>query len=238
MSRRPRPYLDFIKRVSKDLPHLEYLAHWMEVACSPPKWKFIKKCPTNRESRAAKCNVCVLNFDDGQSVDKAVFDNTADLQAALNLPLQKAEKAPIRLVVVEDLSRDVVELLGSTYDIDPLFFLSHIGDYLFHNTRDRWVELPDLDVDARQRSHFNVQYLRARYFKTPEDFDEAERESGSFNVLRRLDSDRSRKRLQNSLLDVNGASVTLSRSKTSLWLNRRDSTPENGQDPIVGKFIS
>ncbi|TKA68572.1 hypothetical protein B0A55_08899 [Friedmanniomyces simplex] len=230
---RPRPYLDFIKRVSKSLPHLEYLAHWMEVSCAPPKWKFIKECPTNRERRAEQCSVCVMDFNDGQAVSKAFFDNTTALQASLETPLQGAEKPPIRLVIAEDLSRDLVELLGSTYDIDPLFFLSHIGDYLFHNTRDRWVELPDLDVVARQRSHFNVQYLRARYFQTPELFNKAEQESGSFNVLRRLDSDRSRKRLQNTLLDVNGASVTLSRSKTSLWIKPRD----NPQDPIIAVLL-
>ena len=174
-----------------------------------------------------------MDFNDGQEVSKAFFHHTATLQTSLETSLPSAEKPAIRLVVAEDLSRDLVELLGSTYDIDPLFFLSHISDYLFHNTRDRWVELPDLDVDARQRSHFNVQYLRARYFKTQESFYEAEQESGSFNVLRRLDSDRSRKRLQNTLLDTSGASVTLSRSKTSIWIKPRD----NPQDPIIGVYL-
>ncbi|KAK3067250.1 hypothetical protein LTR53_015992, partial [Teratosphaeriaceae sp. CCFEE 6253] len=229
----PRPYLDFIKRVSKQLPHLEYLAHWMEVTCAPPKWIFIKECPTNRNARAAKCKVCVMDFDDGQAISDEIYDNTTSLQAALASPLQSAEKPAIRLVIAEDLSRDLVELLGSTYDIDPLFFLSHIGDYLFHNTRDRWVELPDLDVDARQRSHFNVQYLRARYFKTPGSFTKAEQQSGSFNVLRRLDSDRSRKLLQNTLLDVNGASVTLTRSKTSVWIKEND----DPREPIIAILL-
>ncbi|KAK1021137.1 hypothetical protein LTR33_018554, partial [Friedmanniomyces endolithicus] len=127
---RPRPYLDFIKRVSKDLPHLEYLAHWMEVSCAPPKWKFIKDWPANRDLRAAKCSVCVMDFNDGQEVSKAFFHHTATLQTSLETSLPSAEKPAIRLVVAEDLSRDLVELLGSTYDIDPLFFLSHISDYL------------------------------------------------------------------------------------------------------------
>ncbi|KAK5716895.1 hypothetical protein LTR17_016267 [Elasticomyces elasticus] len=230
---RPRPYLDFIKRISKDLPHLEYLAHWMEVTCAPPKWKFIEKCPANREERAAKCNVCVLDFEDGKAVNNATYQSTASLNARLNTPLPTAEQPPIRLIISEDLSRDVVELLGSKYDVDPLFFRSHIGDYLFHNTRDPWVELPDLDVIARQRCHFNVQYLRARYFKTDESFKNAEQESGSFNVLRRLDSDRSRKRLQNTLLDLSGASVTLTRSKTSLWVK----PGRNPEDPIVAILL-
>ncbi|KAK3617483.1 hypothetical protein LTR56_025246 [Elasticomyces elasticus] len=230
---RPRPYLDFVKHVSAELPHLEYLAHWMEVSCAPPKWKFIEKCPTNRARRAAKCNVCVLDYEDGKPVRKATFTNTANLDAHLEAPSPSAAKPPIRLIISEDISRDVVECLGSKYDIDPLFFRSHIGDYLFHNTRDPWVEVPDLDVDARQRCHFHVQHLRARYFETDECFKIAERESGSFNVLRRLDSDRSRKLLQNTLLDLSGASVTLTRTKTSLWVKPQDSP----QDPIIGKFL-
>ncbi|KAK4954950.1 hypothetical protein LTR10_007142 [Elasticomyces elasticus] len=230
---RPRPYLDFIKRICKDLPHLEYLAHWMEVTCAPPKWKFIEKCPTNREERAAKCKVCVLDFEDGKATSEVTYENTASLDIRLNTPLPSAEQPPIRLIISEDLSRDVVELLGSKYDIDPLFFRSHIDDYLFHNTRDPWVELPDLDVVTRQRCHFNVQYLRARYFKTDESFKKAEQDSGSFNVLRRLDSDRSRRQLQNTLLDMSGASVTLTRSKTSLWVKPR----LNPQEPIVAILL-
>lgn len=199
----------------------------MEVSCSPPKWKFIKECPPNRERRARRCNACILDFVDDQSLPKATFDSTTGLDEALKTPPRRLTKPTVRLVVVEDLSRDLVELLGAKYDIDPLFFLSHIGDYLFHNTRDRWVELPDLDFLARQRPHFNLQYLRARYFKTLDDFTQAERESGGFNVLRRLDSDRSSKRLQNGLLDVVGACVTLSRAKTSLWVKPRASMDDN-----------
>ena len=226
------PYLAYVKRISKSLPHLEYLAHWMEVTCAPPKWKFIKKHIPNREQRAQRCRVCVLDFVDETFTTQATHEDVKRLATTLQETPQCAGRAHDRLVIVEDLSRDVVELLGAQFDIDPLFFLSHIGDYLFHNTRDRWVELPDLDVIARQRPHFNLQYLRARYFKTPESFSKAECESGTFNVLRRLDSDRSRQRLQNTLLDMEGASVTLTRAKTSLWVKPRKSNDE----PLLGKL--
>lgn len=212
------------------MPHLQYLAHWMEVTAAPPKWRFIKEHPPNREQRARRCKACVLDFTDDQKLTKEVYSDTARLKNALDSSPQTEGSAQIRLIIVEDLSRDLIELLGARYDVDPLFFLSHISDYLFHNTRDPWVELPDLDSVARQRPHFNLSYLRARYFERPESFDKAEVESGTFNVLRRLDSDRSRKRLQNSLLDVNGASVTLTRSKTSLWVRPTTS----GDDTVLG----
>ncbi|EMC95607.1 hypothetical protein BAUCODRAFT_44556, partial [Baudoinia panamericana UAMH 10762] len=223
-----RPYLEYIKRISKHFPHLEYLAHWMEVTCAPPKWKFIQKCESNRESRARRCHVCVLNYDGDGSLSSKTHESTVGLGAALMNDPSDGGKAPVRLIIVEDLSRDVVELLGARYDIDPLFFLSHIGDYLFHNTRDRWVELPDLNVVARQRPYFNVSYLRARYFKSQLEFAEAERQTGMWNVLRRLDSDRSSKRLSNGLLDEKDACVTLTRAKTSVWVKPRSST-----EPVI-----
>ncbi|KAF2771083.1 hypothetical protein EJ03DRAFT_269309 [Teratosphaeria nubilosa] len=167
-----------------------------------------------------------MDFLPQKEPEKPVYNDIAALKDALDATHAASTKVTDRLIIVEDLSRDVVELLGARYDIDPLFFLSHIGDYLFHNTRDPWVEMPDLDVIARQRSFFTLQYLRGRYFSTPRDFEKAEKESGSFNVLRRLDSDRSRERLQNGLLDVNGASVTLTRTKTSLWTRPSKGTKE------------
>lgn len=81
-------------------------------------------------------------------------------------------------------------------------------------------------------SHMCISYLRARYFETEKDFESAEKHSGMFNVLRRIDSDRSRKRLQNSLLDLDGASVALSRAKTSLWIK-----PRKDGDPLTGMTL-
>lgn len=237
-----RPYLDSIKRRAKYLPYLDYLAHWMEVSCAPVKWKLIQPCEHNRKQRAERCNVAVVDFCGGAPPTKTdPFTDVAKLKAALDTELPADTKSPpIRVIIVEDLSRDVVELLGSKYDIDPLFWRSHISDYLFHNARDRWAEVPDLECVAQERSFFNLQYLRARYFKTAKSFENAEYESGSYNVLRRLDSDRSRKRLQDLVLDSKGASVTLMRSKASLWLKPWRESEEahpGGQDPDDGEAI-
>ncbi|KAK2773900.1 hypothetical protein CKAH01_13367 [Colletotrichum kahawae] len=203
----------------------------MEVTAAPPKWKYLKCFPGNkrghREERAKRSHVCVVDYTDNQAKKSRDFTNDVPgLQHFLGHHPQTPTSAQIRLIVAEDLSRDLVELLGSFYDIDPQFFQSHIDDYLFHNPRDPWVDLPSLDVDARQRTHFTLQYLRARYFETEEDFQRAEYDSGVFNVLRRIDSDRSRKRLKDGLLDKPGDSITLTRSKTSLWWKPRKDASE------------
>ncbi|KAF5522544.1 hypothetical protein CGCA056_v007187 [Colletotrichum aenigma] len=227
----PKPYLKFIKSLSQTLPHLAYLGYWMEVTAAPPKWKYLQCFPGkergHREERAKRSHVCVVDYTGNQAKKSPDFINDVPgLERFLHHQPQTSTTAQIRLIVAEDLSRDLVELLGSFYDIDPQFFQSHIDDYLYHNPRDPWVELPSLDVDARQRNHFTLQYLRARYFETEADFKTAEYDSGMFNVLRRIDSDRSRERLKGGLLAKTGDSITLTRSKTSLWWKPRKDASE------------
>ncbi|KAE9575547.1 hypothetical protein CGMCC3_g8325 [Colletotrichum fructicola] len=227
----PKPYLKFIKSLSQTLPHLAYLGYWMEVTAAPPKWKYLQCFPGkergHREERAKRSHVCVVDYTGNQAKKSLDFVNDVPgLERFLHHQPQTSTTAQIRLIVAEDLSRDLVELLGSFYDIDPQFFQSHIDDYLYHNPRDPWVELPSLDVDARRRNHFTLQYLRARYFENEAEFKTAEYDSGMFNVLRRIDSDRSRERLKGGLLAKTGDSITLTRSKTSLWWKPRKDASE------------
>ncbi|KAM3421811.1 hypothetical protein BST61_g2189 [Cercospora zeina] len=226
------PYLQYVEAISKKWKHLEYLALWMLVGCAPPKWRYIKDEKDRRKERIQRTKVCVIDYNDAADTVSRKFDNTPGLKQFLNMSSPPDAQPDVRLVIAEDLSRDLVDMLGVHYDIDPLFFLSHIGDYLFHNTRDRWSELPDLEVDARKRSHFTISYLRPRYFKTESDFSDAEKQSGDFNVLRRLDSDRSRKSLQRGLFDKPDDSVTLTRAKSSLWIK-----PQNAGEPIVAVLL-
>jgi len=47
------------------------------------------------------------------------------------------DKVQFGLYVVEDLSSDVIEVLGSGLEIEPSFFRAHIVDYVWYNVRDR-----------------------------------------------------------------------------------------------------
>ncbi|PPJ56794.1 hypothetical protein CBER1_05975 [Cercospora berteroae] len=226
------PYLKYVEAISKKLKHLEYLSLWMLVGCAPPKWRFIKNEKKSREERIRRTKVCVIDYKGSANPVREEYTDTPKLKEFLNLQAPPHGEPDVRLVIVEDLSRDLVDMLGEHYDIDPLFFLSHIGDYLFHNTRDRWCELPDLDVDTRNRSHSTISYLRARYYRSEKEFVDAEKQSGSFNVLRRLDGDRSRQSLQRSLLDKPDASVTLTRAKSSLWIK-----PRAAGEPVVAVLL-
>lgn len=219
------PYLAYIDSLGHGWPHVSYLGDFMRVTTSPPKLKFLNTA--NRLERASRTKVSLLDFSNAGNVDRIDIHNATDLREALDQPNSKQLNA--RLIVVEDLSRDVIECLGSRFDVDPLFFRSHISDYTWHNTRDPWVELPDLDIVARKRSYFYVRYVQTRYFREDMDLTDARRQAGLFNVLRRVDRD------GNWVpgADIRGSDVGLIRSKTSLWVKPR----KDGENGVLGWYL-
>ncbi|KAK6950908.1 hypothetical protein Daesc_007436 [Daldinia eschscholtzii] len=225
------PYLKHVKSLSAAWPHLRYLAQWMEITTSPTKWQLIKDLPPReltelRKERAERTNIAAVDFVSGQPAPIISYIKTpGSLAESLRQP---AVAGASRLYVVEDLSRDVIECLGMELDIDPLFFREHINDYTWYNTRDPWVELPDLDIVSRDRPYFRLTYNQPRYFKTPESFKEAERQAGRFNVLRRLDADDGHE----SPFDEKSATVALVRSKASLWIR-----PAKADQQAIGVLL-
>lgn len=189
----------------------------MEVTTSPNKWQLIKdlqpaQLSSIRRERARRTNVASVDFISGQPAPIISYMNTPEsLAQCLD---QQAVPGASRLYIVEDLSRDVIEHLGSKLDIDPLFFREHINDFTWYNTRDPWVELPDLDIVSRDRPYFRLTYNQPRYFRTQESFNRAQKQAGMFNVLRRLDADDEHE----SQFDEKSAIVALVRSKASLWI--------------------
>ncbi|KAI0171041.1 hypothetical protein BJ166DRAFT_210588 [Pestalotiopsis sp. NC0098] len=220
-------YLQHIKDSSAAWPHLRYLAQWMEVTTSPVKWEqFLKlnsQKDTYRDRRAALTNVAVVDFSQAAGTANVV-NEIKDGDTLLEVLRTEQPLGVDRLYVVEDLSRDMIEYLGRELDIDPLFFREHINDYTWYNTRDPWVELPDLDIVARDRNFFRLSYVQPRYFRDIKSFREAKKQAGRFNVLRRLDDDGNHK----ALFDSDKAIVALLRSKVSFWLKPRAAGDERG----------
>ncbi|KAF3245837.1 hypothetical protein TWF192_007311 [Orbilia oligospora] len=188
----------------------------MEVTTSPVKWKHIT--PDNRKIRAQRTKVAIIDvLPDGPDVRwfydvhklEEFFDNSKDINPDHE-----------RLFIVEDISRDVVELLGSHYNVDPFFWRGHISDYLWYNTRDPWVELEELPHIAGERNYFNLPYVHPRYFQNQESYLKATVEAGKMNVLRRLDNDG----INVYVLDNDESVVALCRSKASFWMR-----PEGGK---------
>jgi hypothetical protein len=68
-----------------------------------------------------------------------------------------------RIVIVEDLSPDIIELLGTQLKIDPVFFAGHI----YNSGETRHTQTPDrcmLPSQAKNHGFVNLHYHRALVF--------------------------------------------------------------------------
>jgi hypothetical protein len=200
----------------------------MEVGTSPVKWKFLTQADT--ELRAKRTRVAVLDFPINGKPTRKDIQSSEKLTQLLEAPTFNHDPEHARLFVVEDLSRDVIEALGAKYDVDPLFWRSHISDYLWYNTRDPWVELSDLEHITRERNFSTLRYMRPRFFRSEESIQKALVELGGFNVLRRLEQDVSY--ILRKLRGLKRSQVGVVRSKASFWF-RRNKIDEKG---VLGKF--
>ncbi|CAK1362330.1 hypothetical protein CB0940_02404 [Cercospora beticola] len=227
---RPGDYLRFVKSVSQTDVELKYLAHWMEVSTSPLKWRFLRQLPASREERARRVRACILDYS------AQILMRTEHCESA-NVLRDTISTVPpdckLRIIIAEDLSRDLIEALGIPLDLDPRFFREYIGDSTFFHSTDPWIShLIPLSKVARQ-SHMTFSFLRARYYASELIFQEAYRQCGKFNVLRRLDSDRSRIKLQQlNPSRTKNTSVALARSKFAVWFRK-----ENDLSPVIALLL-
>ena len=196
----------------------------MKVTTAPPKQKFLED--RDRVEKASRTKVAMLTFAPDAAVHRVDYTDIKGLSDSLNGPKNQHNNVYARLFVVEDLSRDVIEAFGTRFDVDPLFFRGHISDYMWHNTRDPWVELPDLDITSCKRSYLHVRYVQTRYFRSESSLRRAQWQAGAFNVLRRVDKDGN----WVNDVDIPNSDVGLVRSRTSLWI--RPNKP--GEDGVLG----
>lgn len=201
----------------------------MEVSTSPTRWRwFQRKSPdtdaeeqarrdAERQERWTRTNVARLDYLRSGGVEHHSIRTSQALEDAL----QPETRTPgpdveLRLYAVEDLSRDVIELLGSAYDIEPAFFRAHIVDFAWHNARDYWRDPLNLDLVAKKQHWTVIRFVRARYFKNAASFRRGFKEAEGFNVLRRPDDDENNR----TFWDKQEAKIGLVRSRASFWLRR------------------
>ncbi|KAL8861992.1 MAG: hypothetical protein Q9178_001447 [Gyalolechia marmorata] len=222
------PYLAHIDSLTDNgWPQLRYLADWMRVTTAPPKLNFLSK--QDQKERASRVKVALLEFR-GDSATRHDISTTAQLAALSSDSSVENKRLVSRLFVVEDLSCDVIETLGSNLDVDPMFFRGHISDYTWYNTRDPWIELPEIDLVSRNRSFFHVRYAHTRYFRTSKSYWLARHEAGAFNVLRRI----GREGNWAPGADIPGSDVGIVRSNMSFWFQPRKA---KRTDPVTGILL-
>ncbi|KAL9580933.1 MAG: hypothetical protein Q9212_004194 [Teloschistes hypoglaucus] len=222
------PYLDHIDRLTDNgWSHLRYLADFMRVTTSPPLWRFLSQAESTERASRIKAAMLVIYSHTTERHDVTDLEH---LKQLLRIEDEPRKGVIARLFIVEDLSRDLIEILGSHLDVDPTFFRGHISDYTWYNTRDPWIEVPDMNILTRQRSHFNIRYAQIRYFRTSRSFKKARAESTMFNVLRRVDRDGNRDTKEDAYLP----DIGVVRSKMSFWVGLRKRQPS---DPLIGILL-
>ncbi|KAL8753940.1 MAG: hypothetical protein Q9199_004699 [Rusavskia elegans] len=222
------PYLDHIDRLTDNSwPQLRYLADWMRVTTAPPKLKLLSE--QDKNERASRVKVALLEFH-ADSITRHEISTAEQLASVCPTSSAGSKGLVSRLFVVEDLSRDMIETLGSHLDVDPMFFRGHISDYAWYNTRDPWIELPDIDLVSRNRSFFNVRYSNTRYFRDSKSYSLARTETGAFNVLRRINRDGS----WVPGADIPGSDVGMVRTKMSYWVEPRKA---KDTDPVTAILL-
>ncbi|KAF2624323.1 hypothetical protein BU25DRAFT_374167, partial [Macroventuria anomochaeta] len=215
---RNMPYLTHVKLLSRSWPTLRHLADFMEVGTSPLQWRYLslRDNQEERNLRIKKTEVTFIEYQPETAPQVMRIDSAegkAGLKEKLDSLTQGAAKTPpLRLFIVEDLSREVIELLGSRFDVDPLFFREHIEDYVWHNTRDPWAMPPSLTSSTRQQNSF----------------EDARWEANKWNVLRRPDNDNNHWAHK----DQPGAVVSIMRTRTTIWIGK-DRRCGNGTVGIV-----
>ncbi|PBP25360.1 hypothetical protein BUE80_DR003778 [Diplocarpon rosae] len=233
------PYLTHVKLLSNTWPHLRLLADFMEVSTHPVRWKDLTTSPPEggpdltleqraartkeRAERASRTNVTLLQYMETGPVRSTPCKSALALAATLGDDglggrETAGEQCRLRLYVVEDLSRDVIEALGSRLDIEPAFFREHIVDYAWCNIRDRWQDPPGLRVAEGHRRWVQMRYVTARYYKTSASFKAGVKESERFNVFRRPDDDSNNK----AVWDDKDAKVAITRTRASFWLREAE----------------
>ena len=214
----------YLESLTHGWPHISYLADFMKVTTAPRRQEVLHD--QDRRERASRTKVAMLTFEPDTPVHRVDYSDINNLLTALSGPQDAHNDVYARLFVLEDLSRDVIEAFGARFDVDPLFFRGHISDYIWYNTRDPWVELPDLEITSRKRSYLHIRYVQTRYFRSQVSIRRAKREAGGFNVQRKLDQDGN----WVPHLDIPNSDVGLVRSRTSLWI--RPNKP--GEKGVLG----
>jgi hypothetical protein len=170
----------------------------MAVNIAPPPsqdWRPEMKTDYKR-TKSAKINVGLVRYSPNKRLPLSEIKTREDLSSALKEP--EDGEGHCRLFVIEDLTKDVIELLGPL-GVDPDYFRFHILDQ----------DMPDL-ISRPQWIQFR--FVRAGLFDSSESYWKCLKEMQSFNVLRTLD--------RIDLWNDPGLVAGMMRSRASLWWNK------------------
>ncbi|KAF1810841.1 hypothetical protein P152DRAFT_450828 [Eremomyces bilateralis CBS 781.70] len=219
------PYFNHVKSVSDQFPRLRYLAEFMEASTVPKKSASLP--PLEIMERQSRVKVAHIDFTAPNRMVQHALESREQLASLLQTSIQPTTSKRNCLFIVEDLSQAVIELFGTAFDIDPTFFRGHLEDHTWFNIKDDWVEMPELESQARQRSFVNLRYMQPRFFDNPDESQRAKEQAGEWNILRRIDLEAQVRSGAKAWWEPSPHQVGLLRRKISIW-SREDKSGWTG----------
>jgi hypothetical protein len=236
-----QPYLEWIDDLSPSYPDLQRLMDWMIMTTEPFRnfgdpsdetWIEL------REIRRNRTTVMLIEPDVEIQSRQTFITKPGDLKSTL-----MALKRPgTKLFIVEDLSQQVIESLGFSFKIDPLFFREHIESFALAEfwyskdstnlNRSVWSKRLTSNLSAleKRRTWFSIRNVRLR-LHLKNGYEDYEESLKRFNVMRWLDTHRN-----SDYLDMGRCGnmlVSITRTRTTIWIR----TAHDHQSGTIGVVL-
>ncbi|KAL2816056.1 hypothetical protein BDW59DRAFT_177454 [Aspergillus cavernicola] len=135
-------------------------------------------CDPDSERRSCR----ILRLDFSADTEGAEFQHV-ELEHLQETIYPTGEEGRRRILIIEDLRRDVIEILGSAYRIDPIFFASHLHAP-FRQMDNQTPNLACLPSRQRKQNFVNFHYHRTVELKG--DVENEDRLTRDMNVDRKI----------------------------------------------------
>lgn len=119
------PYENYVLRLVPHWPHLRIVADFMSSDLEDTPTPFTK-ITFNTDVRVIDIVRSEIQFSYTYTTENSEFHSIDQLRQFINTPRTGIYR---RFVMVEDLSPEVIEFLGSTFNLDPEFFAQHLSDW-------------------------------------------------------------------------------------------------------------
>lgn len=130
-----------------------------------PRWRVLEHLDdflkenrnTSRLTGSPKPRLAVLNFDNME-----VTSHVIDIYDLAEVLQNTSSRKGGRLFLVEDLSNEVIEILGTHLDIEPEFFASHIYGLDWFPRTSSMATIPRVRSATQGQSFVKIRYLETR----------------------------------------------------------------------------
>lgn len=188
-----------------------------------PQYRNLHELLQTNSASQRSCHIVCLEFSSILGPPRRQNLDLKGLASVLSTGATGRDDLCGRLLIVEDLSKDTVEMLGCLLNIDPFFFASHLDTFQVDIARSR-PSMATLPSKMRTQNFLNLHYHRVVELENPGDPHVILRD---MNVPRKVPILPKFKRTNIGLVR-HCCSILKARGKDGLWLGKRGFTNDCG----------